>query len=112
MISDKPSPQHTPGPWEADKEVIGWWSGEQTGCMVRFFRGSRGMPIANCLRGETGYVAAVANAKLMAAAPELAEALKSCLGSMQMELPECEGCTTDPCTQCRAKSALKKAGYL
>jgi len=50
-----------------------------------------------------------ANARLISAAPELLEALESCLSSLQMECDECPGCTVDPCTQCRAKAAIRKA---
>jgi hypothetical protein len=49
------------------------------------------------------------NARLIAAAPALLEALESCLGCLQMECDECPGCISDPCTQCRAKAAIRLA---
>ena len=39
----------------------------------------------------------------------LVGALRDCLANLQMECPECEGCKTDLCVQCRAKAALKLA---
>lgn len=38
--------------------------------------------------------------------PEILKLLKDCLGSLQME-SECDGCTVDPCTQCRIKAVIR-----
>ena len=50
-----------------------------------------------------------ANARLISAAPELLEALESCLSALELEYGECDGCAKDPCTQCRSRVAIRKA---
>ena len=86
----------TPGPW-----VVGTAppNGEQT-------IGARGMMVALATRGEMlPPEETLANARLIAAAPELYEALKTaCVNAL--ELGHCVGYD---CPNCSAGRALKKA---
>jgi len=86
---------HTQGPWKYDDEG-------------QYIFGPNTEMIAE-IRGYGEYLPQEANGRLIAAAPELLEALESCLSTIQMECPECDGCKADLCTQCRAKAAIRKA---
>lgn len=78
--------KHTPGPWTLTPDGLA----EPENCHLVVDR-----------RSESG----MANARLMAAAPELAEALQACLALLR-RLPE-----VYPAEQL-ARAALKKAGLL
>lgn len=73
--------QHTPGPWGCDDSVVGWWSGEQPGCMVRFYTRSHdgrvtdGHALANCLTQSAGHFAAEANAARIVACVNACEGI-------------------------------------
>jgi hypothetical protein len=56
-----------------------WRNGDWPGCMVRFWDGSTGHPIANCDLASKTESQAIANARLIAAAPELYEAAEALL---------------------------------
>lgn len=77
------SARHTPGPWEADRFVDGWWGGEIRAARVSFppepYTGS---PIALVLSQQVGDDAALANARLIAAAPELLAVVRDLLEFM------------------------------
>ena len=61
--------KHTPGPWEAERI-------DNSKCVD--IKCERGFFIATCHDGVRGGSNAIANARLIAAAPELLEALKHC----------------------------------
>jgi hypothetical protein len=95
--------KHSPAPWEISqyenwKGFSIWAPG--AGCIAERWYAS-----------EHEDVPILANARLIAAAPALLEALKSCLSCLQMECEECYGeCPcADPCAQCRAKAAIRAA---
>ena len=67
--------QHTPGPWTADWDDSGQWYVNIGGLSVS----------GNALRGDSGNCVESANARLIAAAPELLEAVLAC--SMILGLP-------------------------
>lgn len=69
---------HTPGPWEAFKGVE---QGDEMRCGVSAMRGKVGYLVATIENGAPGDFCDTefANARLIAAAPELLEALKNLL---------------------------------
>ncbi len=100
---------HTPGPWraefrnhdariiaEAEHEVAGVWT-------LRSTSGER----------DQNRDVMVANARLIAAAPELLDALEKLLWRLDnpplREEAHGEICETDPCERCEARAAIKKA---
>ena len=68
--------KHTPGPWEAERI-------DNSNCV--YIKCERGFFIATCHDGVRGESNAIANARLIAAAPELLEALQSLLKSFPTE---------------------------
>ena len=65
--------KHTPGPWEPGEEA-GIWAGKRKICVMRYFL-NKSNPLKICEK-ETQ-----ANARLIAAAPELLEACKNLIYS-------------------------------
>lgn len=63
--------KHTPGPWRADWDDNGQWYVEPLGVT------------GSALRGDSGDCIEAANAHLIAAAPELLEALQALRGWLQ-----------------------------
>ena len=95
---------HTPGPWE----IASYQKRASGTCVIAGPAGmvawvTDGLPKIGC-HERSDYDAAEANARLMAAAPELLEALKACLHRLE-EYGEIDH---QPSTQARA--AIKKAG--
>lgn len=67
----------TPGPWTSDGEVVGWWSGEQPAVRVAYQKTENtSSPVAMCTNQQLGNETAIANARLIAAAPDLYAALQ------------------------------------
>ncbi len=60
---------HTPGPWKIDTE-------SETSCCKRYIQSSAGEYIGE-ISSDSGETETVANARLIAAAPKLLEALKA-----------------------------------
>lgn len=78
---------HTPGRWQSDNKVRPWQGGISPGCMVHFWRGHTGSPIANCWSRDVGNDEAIANAQLVSAAPEMLVALKMVLDAIDNNKP-------------------------
>jgi len=98
--------KHTPGPWViAHKSNIrdgAIWAANECVYVAQVYNVERQTDASRADERQ-------ANARLIAAAPELLEALEACLSALDLEYGECDGCTTDPCTRCRAKAAISKA---
>jgi len=89
--------KHTPGPWETDKVAVrsGGPNGRQI-CLCEIT--VRGRPY------DETYDEAIANARLIAAAPDLLEALKEWVGYVPSSTDEIEQARID-----RAIAAIAKA---
>lgn len=96
-------PKHTPGPWRQRDDPADW-----------LIEGADGALLA---KAYTNVMAAGANAQLIAAAPELAEALRRFV--LAVSVSACPDCGAEPgvnidCELCMATSAaetaLEKAG--
>src|SRR5271165_5079056 len=90
-----PTAEHTPGPWR-------WWR-------VLAVEGvAGGIVIADCGPSRSGYCDSEteANARLIAAAPDMLEALKEFVAYSECHCaePECP-----PCAYCMAEQAIEKA---
>lgn len=73
------TPKHTPGPWVAD-----WWFHEPTGQGGwSFSAGGFRLPLCDMEMDPAKEDEPEANARLIAAAPELLEALKCCIPFMK-----------------------------
>lgn len=82
FITERLTAAPTPGPWLADWEVEGWWGGEVPGCRVSFKDAQERRvdhALAICLSQNIDKAVAIANARLMAAAPDLLAAAKAAL---------------------------------
>lgn len=85
--------KHTPGPWLADESVIGWRNGEILACRVTYeVKAGHRSPVALCPEARVGAAQAVANARLMAAAPNLLRALKLVLEEGRFDFGEGDAC--------------------
>lgn len=102
---------HTPGPWEAGRNPK-WDAGRSNGWVVRpAGEFPHGRWIADC--GYPGEPEREANARLIAAAPEMLEALKAAAG----ELFRCgiylsrhgQGATLVGLAETKARAAIAKA---
>ena len=93
--------KHTPGPWRSDGRIVGWWGGEQPAVRVAFSEGNMSSPVAMC-DPRVGPEECLANAHLIAAAPDLLEALKTLVFSPHT--PE-----TYEAALARAATAIAKA---
>lgn len=72
--------KHTPGPWETEEEVFNAYE-NMTGIYVRHVESGRiCQTFANCLVNTDE--ACRANARLIAAAPDLLEALTACVEAL------------------------------
>jgi hypothetical protein len=93
------APNITPGPWilDPDERGDGFWIDSDT---------AEPDEIANACTSHLDAVQAKANARLIAAAPQLAEALERLLRVASVELAE-----TRPDVLEQAKTALLAAGY-
>lgn len=71
---------HTPGPWVSDNRIGQWMSGHSPACRVAHEE-SHGMwaPVAMCTNQTIGDDQAIANAQLIAAAPDLLAACELAL---------------------------------
>jgi hypothetical protein len=96
--------KHTPGPWS--------WSKDMSDGKAGIYEGDGGRDdvlIAEVTDEETGNGTAIANANLIAAAPELLEALKTTVEDHQCAV-NCNGPNYDcPCWYCQACAAIAKA---
>lgn len=89
---------HTPGPWVVDNFIVS--AGQR-----------RGRDIA-ITSGFNGVATDLANARLIAAAPELLEALEALLYSAEAMHEDCashDGITAEPSSFERARTAIRKA---
>jgi hypothetical protein len=93
------APKHTPGPWVVSRTHAGYRIQEPALSRI----------IADIRWKSSGMDEA--NARLIAAAPEMAEALRDLL-FVCGRCDECVGAMEFRCSACRAHSALKKAGVL
>ena len=97
---------HTPGPWIAEGEH---------GCVV-YFKDPRAWPgyppivcrtsIAN---GQIERKQAQANARLIAAAPKLLEALEGAIPKLRHETEACAVARVGTCARCAADAAIAEA---
>ena len=79
------APKHTPGPWSSDRMILGSSKDRRTGFVVNGPEADP-LPVRICdLRcsPESPFAMTEANARLIAAAPELLEALKLALPVLQ-----------------------------
>lgn len=97
--------QHTPGPWvTADS-----FGPLKDGTSVQAAKGGEHAPLIASCTGSFGREGAQANARLIAAAPELLEALSLCVVAIQDEDPEPLPGTVWHKPLERARAALAKA---
>lgn len=99
--------KHTPGPWALNpigrNPIVGFDCGD----------GGALLPLVHSVHGFDEKVA-MANARLIAAAPELLEACQSLLELTVAQIGECfcldtKGRNLGQCRQCDAKDAIAKA---
>ena len=99
-----PTAEHTPGPWSAEE----WTSRARTTVLAPIEGVAGGIVIADCGPSRSGYCDSEteANARLIAAAPDMLEALKEFVAYSECHCaePECP-----PCAYCMAEQAIEKA---
>ena len=101
--------KHTPTPWLQDEDegltIYGAQLDDGRHPIVAevWAQEAENYP-ADCTKANALLIVAAVNSHAA-----LVDALRDCLANLQMECPECEGCKTDLCVQCRAKAALKLA---
>lgn len=95
--------KHTPGPWHWDSDPV---KGDPTG-RIRYRVTTTGKTITQVYYSsfEGGLTNAEADAKLIAAAPELLEALKECMHLMMQNF----GSNDKKLAHQKAKAAIDKA---
>ncbi len=73
--------KHTPGPWTSDGKIEPWWGGQQPAVRVSYETSpGNSSPVAMC-NPRCGSKQAVANAALIAAAPNLLKVAMNAVGA-------------------------------
>lgn len=81
------APFYTSGPWELGREIGGYVDIDATHAPVKWTALARVVIETEAVNGYTRNAEAEANARLIAAAPELLEALEDVLGATLLAFP-------------------------